>query len=143
MTKTTLHLSLYPCSAFFFSCLPFLPHNFSTFLYPLGSFHLLSLFANCFLFLLKSLPPLSSLVTHPCHACPLSIFSAGKFKLLDEDRDVRDPVQYFSSVEEVAGIFPDRVFVMETITFSVKVSVFVSSITSSSLLYETLTREVR
>ncbi|XP_042359519.1 GRB2-associated and regulator of MAPK protein isoform X1 [Plectropomus leopardus] len=45
----------------------------------------------------------------------------GKFKLLDEDRDVRDPVQYFSSVEEVAGIFPDRVFVMETITFSVKV----------------------
>ncbi|XP_013883463.1 GRB2-associated and regulator of MAPK protein-like [Austrofundulus limnaeus] len=45
----------------------------------------------------------------------------GKFKLLDEDRDVRDPVQYFSSVEEVAGVFPDRVFVMETITFSVKV----------------------
>ncbi|MEQ2165764.1 hypothetical protein GOODEAATRI_020564 [Goodea atripinnis] len=45
-----------------------------------------------------------------------------KFKLLDEDRDVRDPVQYFSSVEEVAGVFPDRVFVMETITFSVKVS---------------------
>lgn len=47
--------------------------------------------------------------------------SLGKFKLLDEDRDVRDPVQYFSSVEEVAGVFPDRVFVMETITFSVKV----------------------
>ncbi|MED6293060.1 GRB2-associated and regulator of MAPK protein 2 [Characodon lateralis] len=46
----------------------------------------------------------------------------GKFKLLDEDRDIRDPVQYFSSVEEVAGVFPDRVFVMETITFSVKVS---------------------
>uniref|UniRef100_A0A3P8SB06 GRB2 associated regulator of MAPK1 subtype 2 n=1 Tax=Amphiprion percula TaxID=161767 RepID=A0A3P8SB06_AMPPE len=45
----------------------------------------------------------------------------GKFKLLDEDRDVRDPIQYFSSVEEVAGVFPDRVFVMETITFSVKV----------------------
>uniref|UniRef100_A0A8C6K8F2 GRB2 associated regulator of MAPK1 subtype 2 n=1 Tax=Nothobranchius furzeri TaxID=105023 RepID=A0A8C6K8F2_NOTFU len=45
----------------------------------------------------------------------------GKFKLLDEDRDVRDPVQYFSSVEEVAGVFPDRVFVMEAITFSVKV----------------------
>lgn len=40
---------------------------------------------------------------------------------MDEDRDVRDPVQYFSSVEEVAGVFPDRVFVMETITFSVKV----------------------
>ncbi|KAM9778684.1 GRB2-associated and regulator of MAPK protein 2 [Syngnathus typhle] len=45
----------------------------------------------------------------------------GKFKLLDEDRDIRDPIQYFSSVEEVAGVFPDRVFVMETITFSVKV----------------------
>ncbi|XP_054618434.1 GRB2-associated and regulator of MAPK protein 2 isoform X2 [Dunckerocampus dactyliophorus] len=45
----------------------------------------------------------------------------GKFKLLDEDRDIRDPVQYFSSVEEVAGVFPDRVFVMETVTFSVKV----------------------
>uniref|UniRef100_A0A673CNE4 GRB2 associated, regulator of MAPK1-like n=1 Tax=Sphaeramia orbicularis TaxID=375764 RepID=A0A673CNE4_9TELE len=45
----------------------------------------------------------------------------GKFKLLDEDRDVRDPIQYFSSVEEVAGVFPDRVFVMEAITFSVKV----------------------
>ncbi|KAM9317064.1 GRB2-associated and regulator of MAPK protein 2 [Gastrophryne carolinensis] len=45
----------------------------------------------------------------------------GKFKLLDQDRDVREPVQYFSSVEEVASIFPDRVFVMESITFSVKV----------------------
>ncbi|XP_077409053.1 GRB2-associated and regulator of MAPK protein 2 isoform X2 [Vanacampus margaritifer] len=44
-----------------------------------------------------------------------------KFKLLDEDRDIRDPVQYFSSVEEVAGAFPDRVFVTETIAFSVKV----------------------
>lgn len=30
-------------------------------------------------------------------------------------------MQYFSSVEEVAGVFPDRVFVMEMITFSVKV----------------------
>lgn len=46
----------------------------------------------------------------------------GKFKLLDQDRDVREPVQYFASVEEIAGIFPDRVFVMEAITFSVKVS---------------------
>nr|XP_033793463.1 GRB2-associated and regulator of MAPK protein 2 [Geotrypetes seraphini] len=45
----------------------------------------------------------------------------GKFKLLDQDRDVREPVQYFSSVEEVANVFPDRVFVMEAITFSVKV----------------------
>ncbi|NXQ04840.1 GARE2 protein, partial [Vidua macroura] len=45
----------------------------------------------------------------------------GKFKLLDQDRDVREPVQYFNSVEEVASIFPDRIFVMEAITFSVKV----------------------
>ncbi|XP_074845174.1 GRB2-associated and regulator of MAPK protein 2 [Carettochelys insculpta] len=45
----------------------------------------------------------------------------GKFKLLDQDRDVREPVQYFNSVEEVASSFPDRVFVMETIAFSVKV----------------------
>ncbi|XP_078397593.1 GRB2-associated and regulator of MAPK protein 2 isoform X2 [Cetorhinus maximus] len=45
----------------------------------------------------------------------------GKFKLLDQDRDVREPVQYFNSVEEVANVFPDRVFVMEAITFSVKV----------------------
>uniref|UniRef100_A0A674IU34 GRB2 associated regulator of MAPK1 subtype 2 n=1 Tax=Terrapene triunguis TaxID=2587831 RepID=A0A674IU34_9SAUR len=46
---------------------------------------------------------------------------AGKFKLLDQDRDVREPVQYFNSVEEVASTFPDRVFVMEAISFSVKV----------------------
>ncbi|XP_059837229.1 GRB2-associated and regulator of MAPK protein 2 [Hypanus sabinus] len=45
----------------------------------------------------------------------------GKFKLLEQDRDVREPVQYFNSVEEVASVFPDRVFVMEAITFSVKV----------------------
>ncbi|XP_051500260.1 GRB2-associated and regulator of MAPK protein 2-like [Myxocyprinus asiaticus] len=45
----------------------------------------------------------------------------GKFKLLDQDRDVREPVQYFGSVEEIAEIFPDRVFVLEPITFSVKV----------------------
>uniref|UniRef100_A0A8C3ZMC8 CABIT domain-containing protein n=1 Tax=Denticeps clupeoides TaxID=299321 RepID=A0A8C3ZMC8_9TELE len=45
----------------------------------------------------------------------------GKFKLLDQDRDVREPVQYFANVEEIAGMFPDRVFVMEAITFSVKV----------------------
>lgn len=64
--------------------------------------------------------PFSSVLFHDFS---LSCFcsSAGKFKLLDEDRDVRDPVQYFSSVEEVAGVFPDRVFVMETITFSVRV----------------------
>uniref|UniRef100_H3ANA8 GRB2 associated regulator of MAPK1 subtype 2 n=1 Tax=Latimeria chalumnae TaxID=7897 RepID=H3ANA8_LATCH len=46
---------------------------------------------------------------------------SGKFKLLDQDRDVREPVQYFNSVEEVAGVFPDRIFVMESLTFSVKV----------------------
>ncbi|XP_062857159.1 GRB2-associated and regulator of MAPK protein 2 [Trichomycterus rosablanca] len=45
----------------------------------------------------------------------------GKFKLLDQDRDVREPVQYFTSVEEIAGTFPDRVFVMEPVTFSMKV----------------------
>ncbi|NXH64757.1 GARE1 protein, partial [Rhabdornis inornatus] len=45
----------------------------------------------------------------------------GKFKLLEQDRDLREPVQYFNSVEEVASIFPDRIFVMEAITFSVKV----------------------
>lgn len=47
---------------------------------------------------------------------------AGKFKLLEQARDVREPVSYFSSVEEVASVFPDRIFVMEAITFSVKVS---------------------
>lgn len=46
----------------------------------------------------------------------------GKFKLLEQARDVREPVRYFSSVEEVASVFPDRIFVMEAITFSVKVS---------------------
>ncbi|KAM9298758.1 GRB2-associated and regulator of MAPK protein 2 [Morus bassanus] len=51
----------------------------------------------------------------------LSARHVGKFKLLDQDRDIREPVQYFNSVEEVASIFPDRVFVMEAITFSVKV----------------------
>uniref|UniRef100_A0A2K5NAX9 GRB2 associated regulator of MAPK1 subtype 2 n=1 Tax=Cercocebus atys TaxID=9531 RepID=A0A2K5NAX9_CERAT len=45
----------------------------------------------------------------------------GKFKLLEQARDVREPVRYFSSVEEVASVFPDRIFVMEAITFSVKV----------------------
>lgn len=51
----------------------------------------------------------------------LRLLHAGKFKLLEQDRDLREPVQYFNSVEEVASIFPDRVFVMEAITFSVKV----------------------
>ncbi|NXL40028.1 GARE2 protein, partial [Glaucidium brasilianum] len=49
----------------------------------------------------------------------VSLADTGKFKLLDQDRDLREPVQYFNSVEEVASTFPDRVFVMEAITFSV------------------------
>lgn len=53
---------------------------------------------------------------------PVSLPCAGKFKLLEQARDVREPVRYFSSVEEVASVFPDRIFVMEAITFSVKVS---------------------
>nr|XP_009667958.1 PREDICTED: GRB2-associated and regulator of MAPK protein-like [Struthio camelus australis] len=57
----------------------------------------------------------------PLTAAGLGVSLAGKFKLLDQDRDIREPVQYFNSVEEVASIFPDRVFVMEAITFSVKV----------------------
>lgn len=57
-------------------------------------------------------------------ACPSSLCLSfvGKFKLLEQARDVREPVRYFSSVEEVASVFPDRIFVMEAITFSVKVS---------------------
>lgn len=47
--------------------------------------------------------------------------SVGQFKLLDQDRDVKEPVQYFNSVEEVAKAFPERVYVMEEITFNVKV----------------------
>lgn len=46
----------------------------------------------------------------------------GQFKLLEQDRDVKEPVQYFNSVEEVAKAFPERVYVMEEITFNVKVS---------------------
>lgn len=64
---------------------------------------------------------LPSKQAHPT-ACVLSF--AGKFKLLEQARDVREPVRYFSSVEEVASVFPDRIFVMEAITFSVKVSPF-------------------
>lgn len=81
---------------------------------------------NFFHFCLSSLERKWWIFFHPFpfHFLVLSCFSTGKFKLLDEDRDIRDPVQYFSSVEEVAGVFPDRVFVMETITFSVKVSIY-------------------
>lgn len=46
----------------------------------------------------------------------------GQFKLLEQDRDVREPVQYFNSVEEVAKAFPERVYVMEEITFNVKMA---------------------
>ncbi|XP_041102013.1 GRB2-associated and regulator of MAPK protein-like isoform X2 [Polyodon spathula] len=46
----------------------------------------------------------------------------GQFKLLEQDRDIKEPVQHFNSVEEVAKAFPERVYVMEEITFNVKVA---------------------
>ncbi|KAK5624036.1 GRB2-associated and regulator of MAPK protein 1 [Crenichthys baileyi] len=46
----------------------------------------------------------------------------GQFKLLEQDRDVKEPVQYFHSVEQVAKAFPERVYVMEEITFNVKMA---------------------
>ncbi|XP_056629401.1 GRB2-associated and regulator of MAPK protein 1 [Triplophysa dalaica] len=46
----------------------------------------------------------------------------GQFKLLEQDRDIKEPVQYFNSVEEVAKAFPERVYVMEEITFNVKMA---------------------
>ncbi|KAM9333591.1 GRB2-associated and regulator of MAPK protein 1 isoform 2-T2 [Pholidichthys leucotaenia] len=46
----------------------------------------------------------------------------GQFKLLEQDRDVKEAVQYFNSVEEVAKAFPERVYVMEEITFNVKMA---------------------
>ncbi|XP_075994194.1 GRB2-associated and regulator of MAPK protein 1 [Genypterus blacodes] len=46
----------------------------------------------------------------------------GQFKLLEQDRDVKESVQYFNSVEEVAKAFPERVYVMEEITFNVKMA---------------------
>ncbi|XP_061877480.1 GRB2-associated and regulator of MAPK protein 1 [Entelurus aequoreus] len=46
----------------------------------------------------------------------------GQFKLLEQDRDVKEPIQYFNSVEEVAKAFPERVYVMEEITFNVKMA---------------------
>lgn len=62
---------------------------------------------------------LSSLSTSHlfCFPCVL-----GQFKLLEQDRDIKEPVQYFTSVEEVAKAFPERVYVMEEITFNVKVA---------------------
>lgn len=42
--------------------------------------------------------------------------------MLEQDRDIKEPVQYFNSVEEVAKAFPERVYVMEEITFNVKVA---------------------
>uniref|UniRef100_UPI00358F3912 GRB2-associated and regulator of MAPK protein 1-like n=1 Tax=Myxine glutinosa TaxID=7769 RepID=UPI00358F3912 len=51
----------------------------------------------------------------------IPIHYPGKFKLLEQDRDSKEPMRYFGSVEEVAKAFPDRVFVMEDISFSVKV----------------------
>ncbi|XP_054478820.1 GRB2-associated and regulator of MAPK protein 1 isoform X2 [Anoplopoma fimbria] len=51
----------------------------------------------------------------------------GQFKLLEQDRDVKEPVQYFNSVEEVAKAFPERVYVMEEIIFNVKIPYVVFS----------------
>ncbi|XP_033694798.1 GRB2-associated and regulator of MAPK protein 2 isoform X2 [Tursiops truncatus] len=61
------------------------------------------------------------LIVSRCRLPTLACLGPGKFKLLEQARDVREPVRYFSSVEEVASVFPDRIFVMEAITFSVKV----------------------
>lgn len=47
---------------------------------------------------------------------------------MEQDRDVKEPVQYFNSVEEVAKAFPERVYVMEEITFNVKVPVVSSRV---------------
>nr|XP_060631214.1 GRB2-associated and regulator of MAPK protein 1 [Anolis sagrei ordinatus] len=52
----------------------------------------------------------------------IPVHYAGQFKLLEQDRDIKEPVQYFNSVEEVAKAFPERVYVMEEITFNVKVA---------------------
>uniref|UniRef100_Q9H706-2 Isoform 2 of GRB2-associated and regulator of MAPK protein 1 n=1 Tax=Homo sapiens TaxID=9606 RepID=Q9H706-2 len=52
----------------------------------------------------------------------IPVHYAGQFKLLEQDRDIKEPVQYFNSVEEVAKAFPERVYVMEDITFNVKVA---------------------
>ncbi|XP_038622660.1 LOW QUALITY PROTEIN: GRB2-associated and regulator of MAPK protein 1 [Tachyglossus aculeatus] len=52
----------------------------------------------------------------------IPVHYAGQFKLLEQDRDIKEPVQYFLSVEEVAKAFPERVYVMEEITFNVKVA---------------------
>ncbi|XP_048384656.1 GRB2-associated and regulator of MAPK protein 1 isoform X1 [Stegostoma tigrinum] len=52
----------------------------------------------------------------------IPVHYGGQFKLLEQDRDIKEPVQYFSSVEEVAKAFPERVYVMEEITFNVKVA---------------------
>ncbi|XP_054841391.1 GRB2-associated and regulator of MAPK protein 1 [Eublepharis macularius] len=52
----------------------------------------------------------------------IPVHYAGQFKLLEQDRDIKEPVLYFNSVEEVAKAFPERVYVMEEITFNVKVA---------------------
>lgn len=57
----------------------------------------------------------------------IPLYVSGQFKLLEQDRDIKEPVQYFNSVEEVAKAFPERVYVMEEITFNVKVCFFAHS----------------
>ncbi|XP_067887859.1 GRB2-associated and regulator of MAPK protein 1 isoform X2 [Heterodontus francisci] len=60
------------------------------------------------------------IITNP--KTPFSPACNRQFKLLEQDRDIKEPIQYFSSVEEVAKAFPERVYVMEEITFNVKVA---------------------
>lgn len=59
--------------------------------------------------------------------CIVNLFmylpATGQFKLLEQDRDIKEPVQYYNSVEEVAKAFPERVYVMEEISFNFKVCI--------------------
>lgn len=69
------------------------------------------------------------------HGVITSAFLLGQFKLLEQDRDIKEPVQYFNSVEEVAKAFPERVYVMEEITFNVKVSICIHTSTVPNKCY--------
>lgn len=76
-------------------------------------------------FLIYCIPPIQKYSLQFKSTVWGSVFlsTLGQFKLLEQDRDVKEPVQYFNSVEEVAKAFPERVYVMEEITFNVKVQV--------------------
>ncbi|XP_068604185.1 GRB2-associated and regulator of MAPK protein 1 [Brachionichthys hirsutus] len=52
----------------------------------------------------------------------IPVHYGGQFKLFEQDRDIKEPVQYFNSVEGVAKAFPERVYVMEEISFNVKMA---------------------